>query len=92
MLYDRIIINDVAKAVAGNGRIGDGDYGPRQDEAGDLLGFGSDSMETIRSGFGCSVGERFTDPIQIESESWCGCVGFVGNREVRVCVWGGRGG
>ncbi len=91
MFDDRIIINDVAKAVAGNGRIGDGDYGPRQDEAGDLLAFGSDPMETIGSRFGCSVGDRFTVPVQIESEGWCGCVGFVGRVE-RVCVCVGRGG
>jgi hypothetical protein len=91
-LFDnRIITNDVAKVVAGNGRIGDGDDGPRQDEAGDLLTFGSDPMETIGSGFGCSVGERFTVLVQIEGKRWCGCVGFVGRLE-RVYVGVGRGG
>ena len=88
---DRIIIDDVTTAAAGNGRIGDGDDGPRQDEAGDLLAFGSDPMGTIGSGFGCSVGERFAVLIQIESEMWCGCIGFVG-RLARVCVGVGRGG
>jgi hypothetical protein len=65
-LFDhRIIVNNVAKAVAGNCRIGNGDYGPRQDEAGDLFGFGSDPIEAIRSGLSCGIGEGFAVPIQI---------------------------
>ncbi len=71
--------------------MGDGDYGSRQDEAGDLFGFGSDPLEAIRSGFGCSIGERLADPIQIESESWVGFIGFV-VRVDRGCVWVVRGG
>jgi hypothetical protein len=91
-LFDyRIIVNNVAKAVAGYCRIGNGDYGSREDEAGDLFGFSSDPMEAIRSGFSCGVGEGFAVPIQIESESWFGFVVIVGRVE-RVCVWVGRGG
>ena len=89
-LFDhRIIIDNVAKAVAGDCRIGNGDDCSGQDEAGDLFGFGSDPMEAIRSGFGCGVGEGFAVPIEIERDNCFGFVVFVGGVE-RVCVGVGR--
>ena len=89
MFDHRIIVDNVAKAVAGDCRIGNGDDGSRQDEAGDLFGFGSDPMEAIRSGFSCGVGEGFAVPIEIERDNWFGFVVFVGRVE-RVCVGVGR--
>ncbi len=49
-LFDnRIVINDVAKTVAGNSGVGDRDDRAGENEAGYFLGFGGDSMEAIRS-------------------------------------------
>ncbi len=49
-LFDnRIVINDVAKSVAGNSGVSDRDDRAGEDEAGDFFGFGGDQMDAIRS-------------------------------------------
>jgi hypothetical protein len=49
-LFDnRIVVNDVSKAVAGNNGESDRDNGAGKDETGDLFGFGGDPMDAIRS-------------------------------------------
>ncbi len=90
MLDNRIVVDDVSKAVAGNSGEGDRDDRAGQDEAGDFFGFSGDPMEAIRSRFGCDIGERFSLTIQIKSDSGVGVVGCVGWRE-RGCVRIGGG-
>jgi hypothetical protein len=80
-LFDnRIVINDVAKSVAGNSGVGDRDDRAGEDEAGDFFGFGGDPMDAIRSGFGCRVSERLSMAIKVEGYGGFDCVVFVGLR------------
>ncbi len=49
---NRVVLNDVAKAVTGDRGEGDGDNGSGEDKASDFFRFCVDPMYAIGSGFG----------------------------------------